>query len=275
MAMNNRNIGAILCPKCGKLINANAEECIHCGFKNPGKKNLGSFFRNYFRKDFDVVKIITIICISFYVLSLILKPSALLKPGSIFDFLSPSMEMLYKLGMTGSYAMAQGRWWSLITAIYLHGNLLHILFNVLWIRQLGPAVEDLFGTSRFIVIFTVAGVLGFIVSNVLGVKFTIGASGSIFGLLGALIYYGRNRGGFFGEAIFRQFMAWAVILFLFGFMMSGVNNFAHAGGFAGGYLSAQFLGYNEKKLESDLDRNLAIASVIITIFSFVLVLFNL
>jgi rhomboid protease GluP len=100
--------------------------------------------------------------------------------------------------MTGSYAMARGRFWTLITAIYLHGSLLHIVFNLLWIRQLGPAVEELFGTSRLILIFTFSGVAGFIISNLVGIQFTIGASGSIFGLLGALIYYGRHCGGVFG-----------------------------------------------------------------------------
>src|SRR5207244_1235295 len=78
---------------------------------------------------------------------------------------SPTQAALYMLGMTSGGALADGQWWTLVTAIYLHGNLLHILFNVLWIRQLGPAVEDLYGSVRFFVIFTIAGVAGFVVSD--------------------------------------------------------------------------------------------------------------
>ena len=91
-----------------------------------------------------------------------------------------------------------GHWWTLLTAIYLHGSVLHILFNVLWIRQLGPAVEQLYGPSRLVVIFTVAGAAGLLASNLLGLPLTIGASGSIFGLLGALVAFGQKRGGAFG-----------------------------------------------------------------------------
>src|SRR5207244_9267799 len=136
--------------------------------------------------------------------------------------------------MTGALAWAAGRWWTLVTAIYLHGGLLHILFNVLWIRQLGPAVEQLFGPARLAVIFTVAGAAGFAVSNYAGVPFTIGASGSIFGLLGAMVAYGRQRGGVFGSMVLRQYGQWALVLFVFGVLMAGVNNPAHAGGLAGG-----------------------------------------
>jgi len=90
-----------------------------------------------------------------------------------------------------------GYWWTIFTAIYLHGGLLHILFNVLWIRQLGPAVEEIYGPARLVIIFTVAGAAGFVASNMFNVWFTVGASGSIFGLLGAIIAYARKRGGAF------------------------------------------------------------------------------
>ena len=76
--------------------------------------------------------------------------------------------------------------------------------------------------------------LGFVVSNFVGVPFTVGASGSIFGLLGAMVAFGRRRGGAFGAMVLRQYGQWALVLFVLGFFMSGVNNLAHAGGFVGG-----------------------------------------
>lgn len=261
---------AILCPNCGKLVNRNTHECIHCGYKNPGKLKAGSLIQILFQRDVGFIEIATLFCIALYIFSILLEPSSVLRSSGIFNFLPPGGRVLDKLGMTGSFAMAEGRWWTLITAIYLHGGLLHILFNVLWIRQLGPVVEELFGTSRLILIFTLSGVFGFIVSNFVGVYFTIGASGSIFGLLGALIFYGRDRGGVFGEAMFRQLMVWAIILFVLGFTMSGVNNFAHGGGFVGGYLSAMLVKYNEKKVEAPSHKTAAAAMVIITVISFLL-----
>ena len=76
---------------------------------------------------------------------------------------------------------------------------------------------------------------------------TIGASAGIFGLLAALIVYGRKRGSSMMSA---QLWQWAVILFVFGFMMPGINNWAHGGGFAGGWVAAQLMGLSEDRRES-------------------------
>src|SRR5262249_58946896 len=154
----------------------------------------------------------------------------------------PSVESLWALGASGALAWRAGRWWTILTAIYLHGGLLHILFNVLWIRQLGPAVEELYGSARLVIIFTVAGALGFLFSDWANVALTSGASGSIFGLFGAMVVYGHRRGGTYGKLIFQQYGMWAVILFIYALLPgTRVDNFAHAGGFIGGGLSARSL----------------------------------
>ena len=270
--LRQRRNGAIVCPNCGKLVNANAKECIHCGKRNPGMWGFTPYSQSLFGGRSTMVPIIITVCVVLYVLCLLIDPSALLHPRGLFSILAPSMRGLDRLGMTGTYAMAHGRWWTLFTAIYLHGGLLHILFNMLWTRQLGAITEEFFGTARLMLIFTISGVFGFIVSNLLGVTFTIGASGSIFGLVGALLYYGRHRGGAFGAAVYRQMGTWALILFVFGFMMPGINNFAHAGGFITGYVSAGVLGFNEIKRETEIHRLLALVVVGITVFGFLLAL---
>lgn len=261
---------AILCPNCGKLISADAEKCIHCGAKYPGRFGLHSIVTRIFRGNLDFLQTVIYFYIGLFVLSILINPSEVLRGGGGFlNFLSPTSLSLYLLGATGSIPMRANRWWTLITAIYLHGSVLHILFNMLWVRQLGPMVEGLFGTARLIIIFTVAGIVGFILSNGMGIHLTIGASGSIFGLLGALIYYGRTRGGAFGEAMYRQLLVWAVILFLFGFLPGGrINNWAHLGGFIGGYLAAMVLGYQELKSETTTHRRLAAMTIIITVIAF-------
>jgi rhomboid protease GluP len=178
------------------------------------------------------------------------------------------------LGMTGEVAWRAGWWWTLLTAIYLHGSLLHIVFNLLWVRQLAPAVEELFGPARLVVIFTAGGVAGFVLSNVVSGIWTIGASGAVFGLLGAMVAYGRTRGGTFGLAVLRQYGQWAALMFIFGFFMSGVNNWGHAGGFVGGYLAALALGHREGRTERGLDRVAALATLGLTVVAFALALWN-
>lgn len=271
-----RNLGSILCPNCGKLISSSATECIHCGTKNPNLWGFSKILRKIFGGQVSLIPIISTVCIALFILCLLLEPRAIFQSrGSLlFGFLSPDFNILIKLGMTGSVAWSKGHWWTLITAIYLHGGLLHILFNVLWIRQLGPVVEELFGISRSFLIFTLSGILGYIFSNYAGISYTIGASGSIFGLLGALVYYGRKRGGTFGMAIYKQTGQWALVLFIIGFVMPGVNNFAHAGGFIGGYLSSTFLGFIEIKKENRIHQLSAFAAIGITTLAFLLAIIN-
>lgn len=268
---HKKRSGAVFCPSCGKLVSADSPECLHCGFRNPGRPSIRRYLRQIFGRMNSVVDIVIGACIALYVLSLLIDPAAIFNPRGVLGLFAPSGEAVGTLGATGYYyANLMGRWWTLLTAIYLHGNLLHILFNVLWIRQLGYMVEDLFGHSRTFVIFTLAGVFGFLLSNLMGIPATIGASGSIFGLLGALVYYGRKRGGDFGAAVYRQVGTWALILFFLGFMMPAVNNVAHAGGFIGGYLSALVLGFQENSFETHKHRMYALIAVLATLLAFII-----
>ncbi len=269
-----RNLGSILCPNCGKLISSTAGECMHCGTKNPNLWGFSEILRKFFGRQLSLVPIIVTTCIALYILSIALDPSAIFQTRGFLGFLSPTTNSLVNLGMTGAYPISRGHWWTLITAIYLHGSILHIIFNTLWIRQLGPTVEELFGTSRSFMIFTISGALGFVLSTFAGNYFTIGASGSIFGLLGALVYYGRKRGGSFGTAVYKQTGQWAIVLFIFGFLFPGIDNFAHGGGFIGGYLTASLLGFIEIKKENRTHQLLALGAIGITILAFLLAILS-
>jgi rhomboid protease GluP len=265
--MFRKTTGSILCPSCRRITSADAEACYYCGRRRPGLWGFAPALQAV-GGVLGVTPLIAWSCVVLYVLSLLLDPIAALRPRSPFDLLAPSGWALDRLGMTGAFAWAAGHWWTLITAIYLHGSLLHILFNVLWIRQLGPAVQELYGSARLAVIFTVAGVAGFALSNALGIGATIGASGAIFGLLGAMVAYGRQRGGVFGSLVLRQYGQWALVLFVFGFFMAGVNNLAHAGGFVGGLVAGLTLSNLERRPEGRADQLLATATVAITILAF-------
>jgi len=271
--MFRKTSGAILCPSCGRLTNADAPSCLVCGRRNPGMWGFAGPLRALFRRR-SFVDVVTVACIVLYVASLVFDLRGALRPRGVFDVLSPSIEALFALGATGSVAWHLGRWWTLLTAIYLHGNVLHILFNVLWIRQLGPAIEQLYGPSRLVIIFTVAGVTGFLASNLLGLPLTIGASGSIFGLLGAMVAFGQKRGGTVGAMILRQYGQWALLLFVLGFLMQGVNNIAHAGGFVGGFAAGLVLALAERRAETAFDQLLATACIVLTLLGFALAIWS-
>lgn len=190
-------------------------------------------------------------CGALYVISLLLSGESLgMGGGSLLNILAPSSQSVFLLGASGGLPVfGYGRWWTIISAGWLHGSLLHIVFNMMWVRDLGPAVADVFGAGRMVIIYTVAGACGFLLSSVAavylpplpllrGAQRTLGASAAIFGLLGALVYYGRRTGS---SLVRGQAVRYAVILGVFGLIMPGIDNFAHAGGFFGGYLVSRAL----------------------------------
>ena len=120
---------------------------------------------------------------------------------------------------------------------------------MMWVRDLGPPVADIYGGARMVIIYTVSSACGFLLSSSAGLimprvpllggaSYTLGASAAIFGLLGALVHYGR-RGG--SSMIRSHALSYAVSMFIFGLLMPGVDNYAHAGGFVGGYLTSVWL----------------------------------
>lgn len=226
-----------------------------------------------------VTRAITVACVILYVASVLLDPgSASRGLGGTLEFLTPSWGALDELGMTGVRQWAEGRWWTLLTATYLHGGVLHLLFNLVLLRHIGEAVEAAFGPARFFVIFSAAGAVGFAVSNLAGVPSTIGASGAVFGLLGAMVAYGWQRGGTFGSAVLKQYGQWALIFFAFGvlsdLLLEGVNNWAHGGGFVGGLACAALLASGERRPESSADYVFCCAVAVLTIVGFGLAVYH-
>lgn len=271
MAQNTPS--SILCPNCGKLVSAKSETCFHCGYRNPGMWGYAPAIRNLLSR-FMFADVVSIVCIVFYVISLALVPSAIFRFTGIFSLLQPDYLVLGVMGATSRASVLAGEWWTLITAMYLHGSLLHIVFNLLWVRQLAPEIEDYFGTVRLILIYTASGVFGFIFAIAFSYHGVIGASGAIFGLFGAIVYYGRDRGGAFGRQVYQQTAIWAAFLFFMGFTMDRVSNWAHAGGFIGGYLTAKLVGYTERRTENAAMKKFALATIAITGVAFAIIAFR-
>jgi rhomboid protease GluP len=253
-----KRTGAIVCPSCGKLVGVNDERCLNCGRWRPGMWGVAPILRRL-GQDFGFTPAVIVGCAVLYVISLVMDPAGIGMRG-VFDILAPSNKSLFLLGASGAIPVFElDRWWTVLSAGWLHGSLLHIAFNMLWVRALAPETAEAYGPARMVIIYTAASVVGFTASSLVGhflfflprliagAPFTIGASAGIFGLLGAMVHYGQRRGS---SVVGRQALTYAVILALFGFVMPGVDNWAHLGGFAGGYAMSFWLDpWKEERLD--------------------------
>lgn len=245
--LRRQTSGSVLCTSCGVLVGVNDDRCYNCGRRNPGLWGFAPVIRAL-GHDMGFVPFVIGSCVVLYVLTL-LASGGNIGTGGLFSFLSPSLPSLFLFGASGGVPVfGYGRWWTVLSAAWLHGGAIHILFNMMALRQLGPAVAELFGPGRTVIIYTAAAVCGFTLSScavffpailfLRGSPFTVGASASIAGLIGAILYYGHRS----GSSIARSYAtSYALMLVFMGFLMAGIDNYAHAGGFGGGYLAARLL----------------------------------
>jgi len=241
--------GSVVCASCGSLVGVRDEKCLNCGRRNPGLWGFAPMLRSL-GNDLGFVQLVIWGSGALYIISLIMSGGGIGVGRGMLNILSPSTEAVIILGASGGAPVfGLGRWWTVFSASWLHGSLLHIVFNMMWVRDLGPVVADVFGAGRMVMIYTLAGASGFLLSSAAsvflpplpflrGASLTLGASASIFGLLGALVYYGRRTGS---SLVRGQAVRYAVILGVMGLIMPGIDNFAHAGGFFGGYLVSRWL----------------------------------
>ena len=261
--LKRQRTGSILCPSCGKLVGVNDEVCLNCGRKRPGMWGLTSAVRGL-GKDLGFVQAVIIGNAFLYVAMLVVDPSGI-QMGGLLSIGTPSQESMLRFGASGYIPVfGLGRWWTLLSAGWLHGGLLHIGFNLYWIRFLAPETAELYGPARTVILYTISSITGFLASSLLGVPLTLGASAPILGLLGALVYYGRRMGS---SAVGRMAWSYALFMIIFGFLMRGVDNWAHLGGFAGGFLAGLLL--DPRKEESGNHRLTAIACLALTVASVV------
>lgn len=219
-----------------------------------------------------MVRLIIYANVGMFIFSLLISKGIMTGGFNPLSMLSPSTPGLAVLGATGTMMVDDVGWWTLISANYLHGGVLHILFNMMAFNQIAPLITRLYGTYRFFAIFTISGIGGFIVSHLSGIPITVGASAALCGLIGAAIYYGKSRGGLFGQTIYKQVGGWALGILLFGFMIPQINNSAHIGGMVFGGLCAYLLGYHEKKREGAAHRIIAATCMVATILVLLLAL---
>lgn len=175
------------------------------------------------------------------------------KPFFLYIFLGINLIMFYILELNGGStspatliefgakynpAIIEGEWWRIVTSMFLHVGFLHLFMNMLALFYLGTAVERIYGSTRFLIIYFMAGIAGGVASFVLNTHVAAGASGAIFGLFGALLYFGLNH-----KKLFFRTMGWNLLFIIainifIGITIPQIDNGAHMGGLIGGFLAS-------------------------------------
>lgn len=237
-----------MCPSCGTLVGINASKCHVCGASvrfgmAAASRSLGKFLP----QAAPVTYIMLSLCCLFYGISLLLsiRMGAPLMPeggglGALFNIgaIANQASILLGASLPLPYNLAQP--WRFVTAVFLHASLLHIAFNMWVLMDVGPAVEELYGSATYLFLYVTTGAVGYVFSSAIG-HFSVGASGTLMGLIGLLIAASTKRGGFVAQAIRKQLIIWVVIIFFIGFEMGGVDNMAHLGGLACGFLLGKIM----------------------------------
>jgi rhomboid protease GluP len=227
-----------ICPACGALVGIKATRCHECGaslrFSLAAlSKKLSGLFGEH---EAPVTSALLVTNILMFGVSLVLTMQAG-EAGGLRTLWGMSGEASYQLGASHPYGIfTEHQWWRLVMAMFLHGGLIHIGFNMMALMQFGPALEELYGSSRYLFLYVVTGAFGFLVSALIG-HFSLGASGALLGLVGAMLAVTTKRGGSFMRDLRSRLISSVVILFLIGFWGGfGIDNSAHLGGFAAGFI---------------------------------------
>ncbi len=149
--------------------------------------------------------------------------------------------VLVDLGAKVNILIAAGEYWRLFTATLLHGGILHLLFNLYALFALGPLLEAYVGPLRFLAIYMIAGLYGSLASYAFADSISVGASGAIFGIVGATtVYFFRYRDNFGAQAraVLQNMVVIVVINLVFGLSAGNIDNWGHMGGLAGGALAS-------------------------------------
>jgi rhomboid protease GluP len=251
---------ATSCHSCRKLISDKDSHCPFCKAPQTIQRESRALTKSYFNEPGEVITWIVGINVLLFGASILLDSSeALSMDRGLLGFGSPTMRSLYLLGMTGGSVWTCGHWWTVLTASFLHGSILHIYFNLSWLRQLGVLTVGLLGPARFIFAYLATGIGGFVASNIWHNAPTVGASCSIFGLMGLLIVFAQRRGGLLGQRLGKQLWIWTGIGLLFGLMVPMVNNAGHIGGLLTGMLLGFIFPKHENRQESGVLQLIALA----------------
>ena len=199
---------------------------------------------------------------------------------NILVYLACTLSMFYKLELNtlityygaNNYKLIQAEGYMglyrLVTSMFLHADIFHIFFNMYALYIVGNQVERYYGPKKYLIIYFVSGIVGSLFSNVFMTSngISIGASGAIFGLFGALAYFAYNYRAVLGNFLKGSLIPILAVNLCLGLFISGIDVFAHIGGLIAGVLTAMIVGVNGK----DQKQNVNIIIVLITLIGFML-----
>lgn len=227
-----------ICPACGALVGISATRCHVCG--TSLRFSLAAFskkFSGVFGE--HEAPATTALLISNLVMLGVswLAYAAIGKGGGLTILWGLSGEPQYRLGASyGPPIFYLNEWWRVVTAMFLHGGLIHIGFNMMALMQIGPAVEEVYGSARYLFLYVITGAFGFLLSAFTG-HFSLGASGALLGLVGVMLAITTKRGGTYMRDLRSRLISSVVILFVMGFSgFMAMDNWAHGGGLAAGFV---------------------------------------
>lgn len=229
-----------LCPSCGTLVGATANKCHQCGASMnysfaAASRSLG----RWMPQTSPVTYAMLAICCVMYALSFIITMKVTGGDGlggGLMGLGGISSQVSFRLGASLPWAYNVGQPWRLVTAIFLHGGLLHIGFNMWVLMDIGPMVEEMYGSAKYLFLFVITGIGGYIASSIFGNYPSVGASGALLGLVGVLLAATTGRKSLAAQALRSALIRWLIYLAVFGLLMRGTDNYAHLGGLATGYL---------------------------------------
>jgi rhomboid protease GluP len=233
-----------LCPACGTLVGATATKCHQCGANMTfsfaaASRSLG----RWMPQTSPVTYAMLAICCLMYGLAFVITmkfSGGEGAGGGIMNLGGIATQVNYRLGASLPLAYNLGQPWRFVTAIFLHGGLLHIGFNMWVLMDIGPMVEELYGSARYLFLYVATGVAGYVLSSAVG-HLSVGASGSLLGLIGVLLAATTGRKSMAAQALRSALIRWLIYIAVLGFLFSGTDNFAHIGGVASGYLLGRLM----------------------------------
>jgi rhomboid protease GluP len=179
---------------------------------------------------------------------------------------STNIYVLQSFGAKVNVLIASGQYWRLITPMFLHIGIAHLFFNSYALYIYGTLTERLFGKSKFIIIYLISGLFGTVFSYLFSPPISAGASGAIFGLFGALLYFRKARRGIFNKLFGVNLIIIIGFNLVYGFTSSGIDNWGHIGGLVGGFLVSSWLGlYSERSFTLKRVMYLLLAVLILTV----------
>lgn len=159
-----------------------------------------------------------------------------------------SIETLLLFGAKYNFYIVEGQYWRLVSTMFLHANLFHIIFNMGALRVLGRDLEYLFGPKKFFLLYMLCGILGSIGSFIFNTAVGVGASGAIFGLLGAHIYLFFKNKEVYRQIYGKDIFVMIGINIVIGFLSPNIDNSAHISGLIAGFIVASALGLAQEKI---------------------------